>query len=571
MLKKINIRNFATIENLEVDFSDNLNILSGETGAGKSIIIESINFLFGRNKGMDILRTGESAGYVSALFEQGGDDTDSDIRSFFEETGINYEPGDDITIKRDVSSSGKSRYFINSEPANKNLALRIGGSLVSIFGQNDKMFLISPESQLAFLDKFAGNGDLLSEVKDIYHKIKVLKSEEESLEKKIKDSSRIKTLNSYLIDDFESLGLRSDEEEKTLKEELERLTNYNVIKDYIFSSIDLIENDESGILKSINALISNLSRLSVSLSSFSKKEELGNAENARILIEDLLMLLNKFSRLQFDEARLEELRSKIDRIIRIENKYGVSTISDLMGLYERAKNECAGEEELESRLRDIRRRIADHAAGYKIIASRLHEKRMHIAPVLEKKIESEASSLKIKPVFRVDLKHRDFENGFFETGQDTCVFMFSANPGEDPRPLSFVASGGELSRLSLCMLKVVNDAPGAGKSSGISYIFDEIDAGIGGEVANYVGRALKGLSANNQVILITHLAQVASFADTHFFVFKEVRDAKTYTRIKELNGEERVREIARMLSGDSRTNASLAHAREILKERGVDA
>jgi DNA repair protein RecN (Recombination protein N) len=566
LLKTIKIKNFATIDFLEIDFCSGLNVLSGETGAGKSIIIESLNFLFGKTKGLDVIRTGEKEGYVTAVFGLNASVKDG-LKGIFAESDveglIDLESSDDLNLKRALTESGKSRYFINGEPINKNLIEKFGENLLKIFGQNDRRFLIDPASQLAFLDDFSGSETLLKETKKIYNEIKKILSEKEEITKKIDGISRIKTLNSYIVNDVENLNIKSADEEEILKQELKKLENANVIKELILNSIDLIDGDEYGILKHLALLISNLSKLSELDSAFKKTEGLKNAETAKIEVEDILLFLEKYSALEFDEEKLNEIRFKIDAVIGIENKYNVSGLEELLNLYDEAKQELGGIEELERRISEIDGEYEKLKENFLRVSEELHERRIKSASILEKQIEKELLFLKIKPVFKINIVKTDSEKSFSETGLDDCIFMFSANPGEEPRALSKVASGGELSRISLCILKILNK-----RKDTATFIFDEIDAGIGGGVANFVGSALKSISEANQIILITHLAQVSSFADRHFFVYKEVISGKTYTRIKELNARERITETARMLSGDSKGEAALMHAEEILKNRG---
>lgn len=567
MLKKIYIKNFAVIDSISVSFCKNLNILSGETGAGKSIILESLNFLFGKTKGIDVLRSGESEGFVSAVFEPDNNETNQKVALILQEAGINCEFGEDIIIKRDISSNGKSRFFINNEPVNKVVLSRLSDNLITIFGQNDKMFLTSSENQLSFLDEFADNQDLLKEIKDIYSKIKSLTVEKAAIRKTRDDSLRSRTINSYIISDFEGLGIKSPDEEPQLKSDLKRLENISSIKDFILSSIDLIDSEETGILKNINLLAANLQKLREIDPDFASGEEIDNTENAKILIEDILLALQKNEDFEIDEERMNEIKLKVDRLIGIEDKYRVSCLSDLFEVYEKAKSEFESESELEEKFNDIDAELSKLGKKFNDIALGLHKRRIEATPVLEKSIESELISLKIKPIFKIEIRLCNFNEEFFETGLDICTFMFSANPGEKVKPLYGVASGGELSRLSLCILKVIySGAKNTG--AGSTFIFDEIDSGIGGDVANFVGESLKSLASVNQVILITHLAQVASFADKHFSVYKDIKGGKTYTEIKELSPEERVYEIARMLSGDIESAASISHAREILKKRG---
>ncbi len=563
MLKKIYIKNFATIDFLEIGFCKGLNVLSGETGAGKSVVIESINFLFGLTKGLGVIRTGEKEGYVSAVFDAGSKAAKANLLQIFDESGINFTGDEDIIVKRVVSETGKGRYFINNEPANKSVVLNLSESLVNIFGQNDKRFLMERESQLVFVDEFAVNTKLLSDIKILYNDINRLETEKETLKKVVGDISRIKALNSYILNDVEKLEIKSENDDIVLQEELKRLENINSIKDYISSSINLIDNEEYGILKNLTPLIFNLLKLSDVDSNFKEKEEFKNAESAKILIEDVLLSLEKYAGFEFNAQRLDEVRLKIDRIISVENKYSVSSLKELISLYDKAKTETENISGIEERLGELEDNINGLKDRFLEAADNLHKRRVNAAAVLEKKIEEELASLGIKPVFRIEINKLDLDNGFSGTGLDDCRFIFSANPGEEPKPLYIVASGGELSRLSLCILKVVN----AKKDSSL-FVFDEIDSGIGGEAANFVGDALKNISKFNQVILITHLAQVASFAGSHFFVYKEVTNGKTYTKIRELSLEERIEEIARMLSGNAKSFAATSHAKEILKRRG---
>lgn len=561
MLKTIKIKNFAVVDYLEIDFCEKLNVLSGETGAGKSLIIESLNFLFGKAKGQDVIRTGEKEGFAAAVFDAGAD--------IFEQSGIqnifeNDLSGDEeIILKRTISDSGKSRYFINNEQVGKSALERISENLVKIFGQNDRRFLIDPDSQLAFLDDFAENKDLLDAAGKLYSEIKKTEDEKQVVAKKIEDFSRIKTVNSYIVSDVEKLGIKSGNDDEIMKGELKRLENMNSIKELVLSSIDLIDGEEYGILKNLNPLISNFSKLSELDGGFKKKEELKNAETVKIILDDILLSLERHSTFDFDEDRLNELRFKIDAVIGVCNKYGVSSLEELLKIYDEANNGLNDISELERRASEIDAEYKDLKEKFIRISEELRGKRKRAAAALEKEIEKELLFLGIKPVFKIELAVKEFDRGFSETGLDGCIFMFSANPGEDPRPLSKAASGGELSRVSLCLLKILNK-----KKDTASFIFDEIDAGIGGDVANFVGEALKAISSVNQVILITHLAQVSSFADKHFFVYKEVAAEKTYTRIKELSMDERISETARMLSGDSKGEAAVLHAKEILKGRG---
>ncbi len=562
MVKRLYIKNFATVELLTIDFGDNLNILSGETGAGKSIIIESINFLFGKTKGVDIIRSGEEEAYISCLFSIEDQEAMNTVNSIIAAGGLTPED-DGILIKRVVNIAGKSRYFINNEPANKIVIGKISEYLVNIFGQNDKKFLISEESQLALLDDYAGNSELLTKIKELYKNINRLKSEKIDLENKASNISRLKTINSYIITDVERLSIASDKDEENIKEELTVLENINKIKEYILTAKDLIDNEETGALKNLNSVITGLEKLGGIDRYFKDSDELKNACNAKILLEDILISLEKRSSIEFDEEKLNALKTKLDLIISVESKYNCRNLKELLGAYEQAKNEMEGISDLDERIKELLKQIEYKISAYLNIAALLNKKRIESALRLEKAISGELLYLGIKPVFRIDIAELLFENGFSDTGLNRCAFIFSANPGENPKPLSMIASGGELSRLSLCMLKVVNSEKNAG-----SLIFDEIDAGIGGEVANYVGNTLKKISEKTQVICITHLAQVASCAQKHFLISKTVKGGRTFTLVKDLDIKGRILEIARMLSGDETTETAVNHAKEILQRRG---
>ena len=563
MLKKLYINNFATIDSLILEFGRNLNILSGETGAGKSIIIESINFLFGKSKNVgNVIRTGENEAYITCIFDIGEEEIYKIINSILEECGIGI--GDDeILIKRTVNLSGKSKYFINNEPANKTVVEKLSEVLVNIFGQNDKRFLISNDSQLAFLDEYAGNQALLSDIKQLYKEINEIEHKLNELYKKAEDISKIKTINSYIISDAERLEISSDKDEENIKDELTRLENINKIKELILAASDLIDNEETGILKNLNMLIALFEKLEIINPQIRKDNNLKNAFAAKLLIEDTSVALEKRSSFDYDEERLNILRNKLDLIITIENKYGFKNIKEFLEGFQKAKNEIYDANLTDEKIAELKNKLGEKKIEYLNIDKKLLKNRTEASKKLEKEIADELSFLGIKPVFVIKVEHSNFDNGYSETGLAKAVFLFSANPGEEPKPLSMIASGGELSRVSLCMLKVVNSKKNAG-----CMIFDEIDSGIGGEVGDFIGDALRKISENSQVICITHLAQVASCGQKHLFVYKTVKDGRTYTLIKDLDTTERIVEIARMLSGDTESEASLTHAKEILKRKG---
>ncbi|MHB1680511.1 MAG: DNA repair protein RecN [bacterium] len=563
MLKKLYINNFATVDSLILEFGQNLNILSGETGAGKSIIIESVNFLFGKAKNVgNIIRTGEKEAFISCVFDTGREKKYKIINAILEECGIGTND-DEVLIKRTVNLSGKSKYFINNEPANKTVVEKLSEILVNIFGQNDKRFLISNDSQLAFLDEYAGNQTFISDIKELYEEINGIKYQLNELYKKAEDISKIKTINSYIISDAERLEISSEEDEENIKDELTRLENINKIKETIFTVSDLIENEETGILKNFNLIILLFEKLEIIDPQFKKDNNLKNAFEAKLLIEDISVSLEKRSSFDYDEERLNTLRNKLDLIITIENKYGFKNIKEFLDGYQKAKNEIYDANLIDEKIAELKNKLEEKKIEYLNIDKILLKNRIEASKKLEKEIIEELYFLGIKPVFNINIEHLNFDGGYSETGLAKTIFMFSANPGEESKPLSMIASGGELSRVSLCMLKAVNSKKNAG-----CLIFDEIDSGIGGEVGDFIGEALRKISENSQVICITHLAQVASCGQKHLFVYKTVKDGRTYTLLKDLNANERIVEIARMLSGDTESEASLAHAKEILKKRG---
>ncbi|MHB8281657.1 MAG: DNA repair protein RecN [bacterium] len=563
MLKKLYINNFATVDSLILEFGQNLNILSGETGAGKSIIIESVNFLFGKTKNVgNIIRTGEKEAFIGCVFDTGGEEKYKIINAILEECGIGTND-DEVLIKRTVNLSGKSKYFINNEPANKTVVEKLSEILVNIFGQNDKRFLISNDSQLVFLDEYAGNQTFVSDIKELYKEINGIKYQLDELYKKAEDISKIKTINSYIISDAERLEISSEEDEDNIKDELIRLENINKIKETIFTASDLIENEETGILKNFNLLISLFEKLETIDPQFKKDNNLKNAFEAKLLTEDISSSLEKRSSFDYDEERLNILRTKLDLIITVENKYGFKNIKEFLDGYQKAKNEIYDANLIDEKIAELKNKLEEKKIEYLNIDKILLKNRIEASKKLEKEIIEELYFLGMKPAFNISIEHLNFDDGYSETGLAKTVFMFSANPGEEPKPLSMIASGGELSRVSLCMLKAVNSKRNAG-----CLIFDEIDSGIGGEVGDFIGEALRKISENSQVICITHLAQVASCGQKHLFVYKTVKDGRTYTLLKDLNTNERIVEIARMLSGDTESEASLTHAKEILKKRG---
>jgi DNA repair protein RecN (Recombination protein N) len=584
MLQELNIKNYALIEKLRIDFSPGLNILTGETGAGKSIIIGALGLILGERSATDSIRTGTDNAVVKASIDIS---KSPHINAALSQTDLNSEDNEDILLlSREVSKNGRSRCWINDQSTTISTLREIGDYLVDIHGQHEHQTLFRSEKHLEILDDFGGLKEYLQKTTQIYNQLQSLITEHKRLVNDRDEKLRQKELFEFQLTELKDSKLEVGEEEKLLRER-QILNNAELIFELASKIYERIYNSDDpnipsilDILKTLRTDFSKLRQVD------SQLDEIENRyENTIYELEDIAtQVLDYRDRVEFDPRRIADVESRLDLLYKLKRKYGTDSIAGLIDY----KNDVA--EKLEditlssSKIDNIQAEIYKVTDEARNIALELSKNRQNYAKKLKTLIENELKSLGMeRTIFEVQVIQNEIkktgnpsdntdlsltDNGrrlkFTPSGIDSIEFLISPNPGEELRPLTKIASGGEISRIMLAIKTVL--ATGTTHSSPVTLIFDEIDTGIGGRIAEVVGRKLKELSQSLQVICITHLPQIASLADSHCRVQKKVIENRTIVEVENLNPEERVREIARMLAGEKITEVTLAHAREMIQQ-----
>ncbi len=565
MLKELSIRNFAIIDDLQISFSEGLTILSGETGAGKSIILNAVNLLLGSRASTDLVRTGAETAELEALFRI---TPQSRIAEIMSECG--YDPADGLLIRRIIARSDTNRVYINGRLATIQLLNAVTDNLASISGQHAHQGLLKEEQHLSILDQFGGLMSLRQDMVDAYHQLLALIDELKKLERIQSRRSEHLELLQFQKTEISNARLVVGEDEELEQERL-RLKNAEMLYQIVHGSIEELYSAPGAVFERISEVKKNLdkaARIDTRLDA-----EAGNLADSVYRIEGLIEELRSYqSRIQIDEQRLEAVEERLDELNKLKRKYG--------GSLEAVKSELAGIERELSRVENIsgkidgvNNRISEMREHCQKVATELSQKRQKAAAALAPKIIQALDSLKMAHTsFQVDLgpiawndkldSNLNVANQLLtEYGIDRAAFMIAPNPGEELKPLAAIASGGELSRFVLALKAILAETDEVE-----TVIFDEVDAGIGGGTAEVVGRKLSELAQHHQVICITHLPQIAKFGDHHYGISKHVMDGRTLTTIQPLGEAERQQEIARMLGGEELTAATLKHARELLKK-----
>lgn len=557
MLTLLKIRNVALIDEIELEFGRGLNLLTGETGSGKSIIVDSLGALIGDRVSSDLVREGETTATIEGLFSTSVDD---EFRSILDESGV--EIGDthdqDIIVRREISLAGKNRIFLNSQLITQAFLKRVGPYLADIHGQGDQTGIYDVETHIAMLDDFARVNDLKVRVAEAYRSISAIRSQLASLEKDTAEKLQLLDILRFQVNEIRSANLTPDEEQELEAEKL-RLSNVEKLTSLSDDAFALLyDNAESTstTLEKAQRKVNELADFDAQFAAYSE-----SVATARAVIEDLSFAVRDFrSRLEFSPERLDEIESRLAEMLRLKRKYG-GTIDAVLEHLEVSEERLANIENTEFREEDLRKQLASARSDYLVVAAELHEARKLAAVKFERQVEQNLQAVALeKARFEVRIvSSPEDDNALSENGFDSVEFYFSANPGESPRPLARVASGGEASRVML-ILKTTIDERGPDKTS----VFDEVDVGIGGRVAEAVGRKLKDLAADQQILCVTHQPQIASLADVHFVVEKDTGVARTNVNVRRLTNEERVDEIARMLAGEQITEAARENARTML-------
>ena len=560
MLANLNISNFAIISRLEIDFRPGLNIISGETGAGKSIIINAVNLILGGRASSDLIRSGTDEARVEALFYF---PQNSLLKAFMDEMGLPFER--ELLIKRTISREGRNRISINGSIATLQMLGRLGMLMISISGQHEHQLLLRPENHLYIIDEFGGLVGDREALAASFNEYETLKARLKRLEKEIFNAKEKEDLALFQIKEIEAASL-SEDEDSLLEDEKKRLRYAENLKEIINESYQVLYEKEDAVISGISKCIKGIEkgseldrRLRPLIDTLtSAKAEL---EETGIELRDLR------ENIVNDPIRLEQVEERIQVINRLKRKYGPS-VKEIIAVKEKLSGTVYNREQMEKLLEETGKSLKRQEQDLISRAVALSKRRKDIAGQIENAVLSELNLLDMKGIrFKVGFKEEDQEgtdpqsiDSIKPDGCDRVEFLLSANIGEELRPLSKIASGGELSRIMLALKTIL-----ARKTSVETIIFDEIDSGIGGATAEIVGEKLKSLSEFNQVLCITHLPQIAGKGDAHFVVKKVVRDNRTQTVITVLNPEEKIQEIARLLGGKVISERAMAHAEEMLK------
>ena len=550
MLTNLYIENIAVIEKSNIDFTGGLNVLTGETGAGKSIVIDSINAVLGHRSSRGMIRSGANSAFVSATFEGLSAMTMKKLASM----GFDAED-DTLMLSRELSASGRNTCRINSRPATVADLKDIGEYLINIHGQNDNLELMNPALHIVYIDALADDAALLSGYRRLYRELKAVEEELSSADTDEAERLRRIDLLSFQISELEDADIQVGEYDSLIRERDALQNRDKIMKELMAARIALDGDGESdGALRMIDdasSAVMSASRKLPSLESGADRLSSALYELQEISRE----LENAMDDLEADPLRLEEVEERLDLLYRLRRKYGESE-EEMLGYLDKAKNELDSlNDYADNRERLIKRREKLYNEAYDS-AKELSEVRAKVSEEFRSAVEKEMAFLHM-PNVRLEVQREESEMN--SRGIDRLEFLISTNPGEEPKPVSRIASGGELSRMMLAIKTVLSRADFVQ-----TLIFDEIDTGISGSAADRVGRKLSQLSKDRQVLCVTHQAQIAAFADNHLFISKEVHDDRTFTHVSPLDDEGRVEELARIVGGEQITDVTRGHARELL-------
>ncbi len=551
MLARLRIKNFAIIEELEIEFALGFNVLSGETGAGKSILIDALVLALGGKARQEQIRSGADFCEVEAVFELENND---EIFQLLKELGIEKEQ--ELILRRRVSAQGRSSAWVNLHSVPVSVLSRLRESLIDIYGQHEYQSLLRPEHHLSFLDAFGEIWERFSDYQALYQDWQELRKEYESLKLSEKERREKEDLLRFRIQELESANLRSGEEEE-LEAERARLRHSELLRRASEFAYQELYEREGAVLEKISAVIAELEKAGEYDPAL--KKYLDDLSQAQALVEEVGRELGEYlSSIEADPKRLEEIEERRAELKRLKRKYQME-IDELIEFLNQSKKELETLSNYESRIEEIEKELAEKKELLEKRSQQLSKERKIQAKKLEKKLEQVLKELGMKKC-RFEVKFEELDEPEL-LGKDRVEFYLSTNPGEELKPLSKIASGGELSRIMLGLRNIL-----ALKSGAKVLIFDEVDTGIGGAIAEVVGKKLKQLSETNQVLCITHLAQIAKFADHHIYVWKEESKGRTVARVKPLSEKERIDELARMIGGIKITDKTRAYARELLEE-----
>jgi DNA repair protein RecN (Recombination protein N) len=569
VLAELRLENYAVIDNVVIEFATGLNLLTGETGAGKSILIDALGLLLGDKASSDVIRTGTERAVVAAVFESDGTAARS-IEGILENNGLDGENGS-LILRREIASGGKGRVFINNQPATVAVLKQIAPHLAVIHAQNESIVNFDGAARQDLLDAYAGVE--LKDVSAAFAHWKQIRGRIVELEQDEQDRMRLLDLWNFQCREIEEAHLRAGEDEQ-LEAEKRVLANAEKIYGAAINAFDLLYEGNASTSSSLRAAQKHVEELVRYEPKF--QEALVALDSARISIEDLGATLRDYAGgIQASPERLAEIEERLALLDRLKRKYG-PTLEQTIVFGEEIRRKLSEMENKDQVLLELRAMLAVAAEEYRKAARGISRKRVEAGRKLEKLVEAEINDLAMHASFRIAVEENEGEEHWTASGINQVVYRISTNTGETMRPLEQIASGGELSRVMLALKacveagkKSVARAPSpASKAAQRTLVFDEIDTGIGGRAAEAVGKKLKALAKGNQVLCVTHLPQIATFADHHYLIEKREAGGRAKTTVRQIIGEERTEEVARMLSGAKLTETSRKHAEQMIRANG---
>jgi len=581
VLVELRLENYAVIDNVAVEFASGLNLLTGETGAGKSILIDALALLLGEKASSDLIRPGADRALISAVF-QGEGPSEKSLAETLAANGLDESDDGSLILRREIATGGKGRVFVNNQPATVAVLRQLAPHLATIHAQSESILAFDGPARLSLLDAFAGTKT--ESVSETFARWKGIRAHIEELERNEQDRLLSLDLWTFQKREIEQAKVQPEEDER-LETEKRVLANAERIYNAAMNAFDLLYEGNASTSSSLRAAQKQIEELSRYESKF--QDALAAVETARISVEDIGATLRDYAGgIQASPEHLAEVEDRLALLDRLKRKYG-PTLEAVIAFGAEVATKLSDVENKDEILQQLRANLTKASVEYLGVARALSKKRSDAARRLEKLVEAEINDLAMKSVFRIEITTSEEDGNWSPMGIDQIVYMISTNPGEPLRQLEHTASGGELSRLMLALTVSVETDSTASRKESVArvpaparragsprsspqrtLVFDEIDSGIGGRAAEAVGKKLKALARANQVLCVTHLPQIATFADHHYVIEKKDSAGRTRTSIRAVSGDERTEEVARMLSGAKLTETSRKHAEQMIKTNG---
>ena len=548
MLKELTISNYALIDYLKVDLTQGFTSITGETGAGKSILLGGLSLALGKRADLNLVKDKTKKCFVDLLFSI----TNLNLKNLFDSLDIDYDSL--TTVRREIIPSGKSRAFINDTPVNLETLQKISYELIDIHSQFQNHFIIKEEYQIDILDLLAKNQNLIEKYNLNFFSFKELKNKIDKLEASRVNMNQEKDYNTHLLNEIKAIDV--SESVDSIEQKFNQLSNSEEINTTFNQILNILQHEENGInvkLNQVRFLIKKISNISIEY-----KRIFERIESVIIELDDITKdIKNENDIIEYNPEMKEILSQKLEKIYSLFRKHEVNKLDDLMLIKEKIERKVSDTENLDITINENKKKLVETKLVLNKLSEKIRQRRNKVIPVLKSQMENLLKDMgMLNTIFKIELKDSDI---FLKNGKDKLLFNFSANKGTPLGPLNKTASGGELSRIMLALKSILSNYKNLP-----TIIFDEIDTGVSGEIANSIGRIMKNMAINMQVISITHLPQVAAKANNHLKVFKTIRNQKTSTELKNLNFNERVSEIAEMLSGDESTSSASDLAKELL-------